>query len=76
MMWWTCPSCGWRQSDDRPRICGRYGEPCPGLPLPTSADPQSGEAVPALSAPDELIPPAPSGNRAETDGLSNSSREE
>jgi hypothetical protein len=30
---WTCHSCGWRQPDDRPRICGRYGEPCPGIPL-------------------------------------------
>lgn len=28
---WTCPSCGWRQPADRPRICGRYGEPCPGV---------------------------------------------
>lgn len=31
---WTCPSCGWRQlmEPNRPRICGRYGEPCPGNP--------------------------------------------
>lgn len=27
---WTCPSCGWRQPADRPRICGRNGEPCNG----------------------------------------------
>lgn len=27
---WSCPSCGWRQPADWPRICGRYGEPCPG----------------------------------------------
>ena len=27
---WTCPLCGWRQPDDRPRICGRNGEPCSG----------------------------------------------
>lgn len=31
---WTCPSCGWRQemTANRPRICGRHGEPCPGKP--------------------------------------------
>jgi hypothetical protein len=27
---WTCPSCGWRQNADKPRICGRNGEPCNG----------------------------------------------
>lgn len=33
---WTCPSCGWRQSGEQLRICGRYGEPCPG-PLSSEA---------------------------------------
>lgn len=38
---WTCPSCGWRQPADRPRICGRYGEPCPG-PHPAENSPGVG----------------------------------
>jgi hypothetical protein len=62
---WTCPSCGWRQPDDRPRICGRDGEPCNGdrswMPLPTSAEPTAvfyelskDEIVEDMAAPPEI----------------------
>lgn len=44
---WTCPSCGWRQPADRPRICGRMGEPCNGdrswMPPPAESGAQGSE---------------------------------